>query len=146
MLRDRLNDEMKQAMKARDEIRLSVIRLIRSSVKNREIESRHELNDGEITEVVSTLVKQRRESIRMFSEAGRTDLVEKEEKELAVLLTFLPQQLSREEVEALVVQAIADSGAQGPKDMGKVMKVIMPHVTGRADGSLVSAVVKEKLA
>uniref|UniRef100_A0A831U9N1 GatB/YqeY domain-containing protein n=1 Tax=Geobacter metallireducens TaxID=28232 RepID=A0A831U9N1_GEOME len=146
MLRDRLNNEMKEAMKARDEIRLSVIRLIRSSVKNREIESRHELNDGEITEVVSTLVKQRRESIRMFGEAGRTDLVEKEEKELAVLLTYLPQQLSREEVEALVVQAIADSGAQGPKDMGKVMKAIMPHVTGRADGSLVSAVVKEKLA
>ena len=146
MLRDRLNEEMKQAMKARDEIRLSVIRLIRSSVKNREIESRHELNDGEITEVVSTLVKQRRESIRMFGEAGRTDLVEKEEKELSVLLAYLPQQLSREEVEALVVQAIADSGAQGPKDMGKVMKAIMPHVTGRADGSLVSAVVKEKLA
>lgn len=146
MLRDRLNEEMKQAMKARDEIRLSVIRLIRSSVKNREIESRHELNDGEITEVVSTLVKQRRESIRMFGEAGRTDLVEKEEKELSVLLAYLPQQFSREEVEALVVQAIADSGAQGPKDMGKVMKAIMPHVTGRADGSLVSAVVKEKLA
>ncbi|GLI38431.1 GatB/YqeY domain-containing protein [Geobacter hydrogenophilus] len=146
MLRDRLNDEMKQAMKARDDIRLSVIRLIRSSVKNREIELRHELADGEITEVLSTLVKQRRESIRMFGEAGRADLVEKEEKELAVLLTFLPQQLSREEVEALVVQAIADSGAQGPKDMGKVMKAIMPHVTGRADGSLVSVVVKEKLA
>lgn len=146
MLRDRLNEEMKQAMKARDEIRLSVIRLIRSSVKNREIESRHELNDGEITEVVSTLVKQRRESIRMFGEAGRSDLVEKEEKELSVLLAYLPQQLSREEVEALVVQAIADSGAQGPKDMGKVMKAIMPHVTGKADGSLVSAVVKEKLA
>lgn len=146
MLRDRLNNEMKEAMKARDDIRLSVIRLIRSSVKNREIESRHELSDGEITEVVSTLVKQRRESIRMFGEAGRADLVEKEEKELAVLLTFLPQQLSREEVEALVVRAIADSGAQGPKDMGKVMKAIMPHVTGRADGSLVSAVVKEKLA
>lgn len=146
MLRDRLNDEMKQAMKARDDIRLSVIRLIRSSVKNREIELRHELADGEITEVLSTLVKQRRESIRMFGEAGRADLVEKEEKELAVLLTFLPQQLSREEVEALVVQAIAESGAQGPKDMGKVMKAIMPHVTGRADGSLVSVVVKEKLA
>jgi uncharacterized protein YqeY len=146
MLRDRLNEEMKQAMKARDEIRLSVIRLIRSSVKNREIELRHELSDGEITEVVSTLVKQRRESIRMFGEAGRTDLVEKEEKELSVLLTFLPQQLTREEVETLVAQAIADSGAQGPKDMGKVMKAIMPHVIGRADGSLVSSVVKEKLA
>ncbi len=146
MLRDRLNEEMKQAMKARDEIRLSVIRLIRSSVKNREIESRHDLSDGDITEVISSLVKQRRESIRMFGEAGRTDLVEKEEKELAVLFSFLPQQLSREEIEALVAQAIAESGAQGPKDMGKVMKAIMPHVTGRADGSLVSTVVKEKLA
>ncbi len=146
MLRDRLSEEMKVAMKARDDIRLSVIRLVRSSVKNREIESRHELADGEIIEVVSTLVKQRRESIRMFGEAGRTDLVEKEEKELAVLLTFLPQQLTREEVESLVAKVVADCGAQGPKDMGKVMKAIMPHVAGRADGSLVSAVVKEKLA
>jgi len=146
MLRDRLSEEMKGAMKARDDIRLSVIRLVRSSVKNREIESRHELADGEIIEVISTLVKQRRESIRMFGEAGRTDLVEKEEKELAVLLTFLPQQLTREEVESLVAKVVADCGAQGPKDMGKVMKAIMPHVAGRADGSLVSAVVKEKLA
>lgn len=146
MLRDRLNEEMKGAMKARDDIRLSVIRLVRSSVKNREIESRHELADGEIIEVISTLVKQRRESIRMFGEAGRTDLVEKEEKELAVLLTFLPQQLTREEVESLVAKVVADCGAQGPKDMGKVMKAIMPHVAGRADGSLVSTVVKEKLA
>lgn len=146
MLRDRLTEEMKGAMKARDDIRLSVIRLIRSSVKNREIESRHELADGEIIEVISTLVKQRRESIRMFGEAGRTDLVEKEEKELAVLLTFLPQQLTREEVESMVAKVVADCGAQGPKDMGKVMKAIMPHVAGRADGSIVSAVVKEKLA
>lgn len=146
MLRDRLTEEMKGAMKARDDIRLSVIRLIRSSVKNREIESRHELADGEIIEVISTLVKQRRESIRMFGEAGRADLVEKEEKELAVLLTFLPQQLTREEVESLVSKVVADCGAQGPKDMGKVMKAIMPHVAGRADGSIVSAVVKEKLA
>lgn len=146
MLRDRLTEEMKGAMKARDDIRLSVIRLVRSSVKNREIESRHELADGEIIEVISTLVKQRRESIRMFGEAGRADLVEKEEKELAVLLTFLPQQLTREEVESLVAKVVADCGAQGPKDMGKVMKAIMPHVAGRADGSIVSAVVKEKLA
>ncbi|RNC72640.1 MAG: GatB/YqeY domain-containing protein [Desulfuromonadales bacterium] len=145
-LRERLEDEMKGAMKAREEVRLSAIRLIRSSVKNREIEARHELADGEVVEVVSTLVKQRRESIRMFAEAGRNDLVEKEEAELAVLLSFLPQQLTREEVEGLVVRAIAESGAQGSRDMGKVMKVLMPHVTGRADGSLVSAIVKEKLA
>lgn len=133
-------------MKARDEIRLSAIRLIRSTVKNREIEVRHELSDQEITEVISTLVKQRRESIRLFGEAGRADLVEKEEKELALLLEFLPQQLTREEVEALVVAAIAESGAQGARDMGKVMKVLMPRVAGKADGSMVSALVKEKLA
>ncbi|WP_298271868.1 GatB/YqeY domain-containing protein [Geobacter sp.] len=146
LLRDRLSEEMKGAMKARDEIRLSAIRLIRSTVKNREIEVRHELSDQEITEVISTLVKQRRESIRLFGEAGRADLVEKEEKELALLLEFLPQQLTREEVEALVVAAIAESGAQGARDMGKVMKVLMPRVAGKADGSMVSALVKEKLA
>lgn len=145
-LRDRLNEEMKGAMKARDEVRLSAIRLIRSSVKNREIELRRELSEQEVIEVVATLVKQRRESIRMFGEAGRTDLVEKEEKELALLLEFLPQQLTRNEVEALVVRAIAESGAQGARDMGKVMKALMPEVAGKADGSLVSAIVKEKLA
>lgn len=145
-LRDRLNEEMKGAMKARDELRLSAIRLIRSSVKNREIERKRELNDEEIVEVISSLAKQRRESIKLFGEAGRNDLVEKEEKELAMLVDFLPQQLSREEVEALVVQAINACGAQGAKDMGKVMKDIMPHVTGRADGAMVSAIVREKLA
>ena len=146
LLRDRLSEEMKGAMKARDEIRLSAIRLIRSTVKNREIEVKHELTDQEITEVISTLAKQRRESIRLFGEAGRADLVEKEERELALLLEFLPQQLTHEEVEALVVAAIAESGAQGARDMGKVMKVLMPRVAGKSDGSVVSALVREKLA
>lgn len=145
-LLDRLNEEMKGAMRSRDEVRLSAIRLIRASVKNREIELKRGLSDQEIVEVISTLVKQRRESIRLFGEAGRTDLVEKEERELGLLLEFLPQQLTREEVEALVVKAIAECGAQGARDMGKVMKALMPHVSGRADGSLVSAIVKEKLA
>ncbi|BDV44482.1 aspartyl-tRNA amidotransferase subunit B [Geotalea uraniireducens] len=144
-LRDRLDEELKRAMKARDEIALSAVRLIRSSVKNREIEVRHELDEQEIVEVISSLAKQRRESIRLFGEAGRTDLVEKEEKELALLLGFLPQQLTREELEALVARVIAENGAQGLRDMGKVMKSLMPHVTGRADGSLVSAIVKERL-
>ncbi|BEH11611.1 MULTISPECIES: GatB/YqeY domain-containing protein [Geobacter] len=146
MLRDRLNEEMKEAMKARDEVRLSAIRLVRSSVKNREIEARRELSEQEVTEVVSSLVKQRRESIRMFGEAGRTDLVDKEERELQVLLGFLPQQLSREEIEGLVASVIAETGAQSAKDMGRVMKALMPHVAGRTDGSLVSAIVKEQLA
>lgn len=146
MLRERLNEEMKEAMKARDEVRLSSIRLVRSSVKNREIELRRELSEQEVTEVVSSLVKQRRESIRMFGEAGRADLVEKEERELQVLLGFLPQQLTREEVENLVASVIAETGAQGAKDMGRVMKALMSHVSGRADGSLVSTIVKERLA
>lgn len=144
-LRERLSDEMKQAMKARDELRLSTIRLIRSAVKNRDIELKRELNDQEIVEAIATLVKQRRESIRLFVDAGRQDLVDKEERELTVLLGFLPQQLNREEVAALVEKAIAESGAQGGKDMGKVMKALMPHVAGRADGKMVSDVVREKL-
>jgi uncharacterized protein YqeY len=136
---------MKDAMKARDEVRLSTIRLVRSAVRNREIDLKREMGDQEVIETISSLVKQRRESIRLFAEAGRDDLVAKEERELAILLTFLPQQLSREEVAELVVRVIGECGAQGGKDMGRVMKALMPHVAGRADGKLVSDVVKEKL-
>lgn len=144
-LRDRLNDEMKEAMRAKDEVRLSTIRSVRSVVKNREIDQKQVLDDSGICEVIASLVKQRRESIRMFGEAGRVDLVEKEERELSLLLAFLPQQLSREEIVTLVEKAIAESGAQGGKDMGKVMKILKPQITGCADGKLVSDVVKELL-
>lgn len=144
-LRDRLTEEMKVAMKQRDDLRLSAIRLVRSAVKNREIDQKRELDDQGVAEVLASLAKQRRESIRLFLEAGRSDLVEKEEKELAVLLSFLPQQLSREEVVTLVLEAISESGAQGARDMGKVMKVLMPRVAGRADGKMVNDVVREKL-
>ena len=144
-LRDRLSEEMKAAMRAKDEVRLSTIRLVRSAVRNKEIDLKREMDDREVVETISTLVKQRRESIRMFAEAGRDDLVLKEERELEILLAFLPQQLSREEVSELVVRAIAECGAQGTRDMGKVMKALMPHTAGRADGKLVSEVVKEKL-
>lgn len=144
-LRERLTEQMKDAMKAREELRLSVIRMIRSAVKNRDIELKRELNEQEIVEVIATLGKQRRESIRLFKEAGRQDLVEKEEKELDILLGFLPQQLSREEVSALIEKIIAECGAQGGKDMGRVMKALSPHVAGRADGKTVSDMVREKL-
>ncbi len=144
-LKERLTEEMKGAMKARDDLRLSTIRLIRSAVKNKEIELRKELDDQGITDVLASLVKQRRESIRLFKDAGRQELAEKEEKELSTLLGFLPQQLSREEVSALVSRVVAECGAQGGKDMGRVMKALMPHVAGRADGKMVSDVVKEKL-
>lgn len=145
-LRERLTAGMKEAMKSRDSLRLSAIRMVLSSVKNRDIELRHELNDAEITETIATLCKQRRESIRLFKEAGRQELVDKEEAELAVMLEFLPQQLTRQELEALVDKAIAETSASSGKDMGKVMKVLVPLVSGRADGKLVSEVVKEKLA
>ena len=144
-LRDRLTEEMKDAMKAREELRLSTIRMVRSAVRNKEIDLKREMADQEIVETISSLVKQRRESIRMFTEASRDDLVAKEEQELAILLSFLPQQLSREEVADIVVRVIAECGAQGGKDMGRVMKALMPHVAGRADGKMVSELVKEKL-
>ena len=145
-LKDQLTEEMKLAMKAKSELRLSAIRQVRSAVKNREIEQKRELDDQGISEVIASLVKQRRESIRMFGEAGRADLVAKEEQELQVLLSFLPRQLERVEVEDLVVKSIASSGAQGPKDMGLVMKALQSQVAGRADGKMISEVVKEKLA
>jgi uncharacterized protein YqeY len=145
-LRERLTDEMKGAMKSRDELRLSTIRMIRSTVKNREIELKHELDDPAICEVIASLVKQRRESIRLFAQGGRDDLVEKEEKELAELLGFLPPQLERAELEELIIKVIAECGAQGAKEMGRVMKALAPQVAGRADGKVVAEVVREKLA
>lgn len=145
-LRERLTAELKEAMKSRDTLRLSTIRMVLSSVKNRDIELRRELNDSEITETIVTLCKQRRESIRLFKEAGRQELVDKEEAELALLMGYLPQQLTREELESLVMKVIAEVGATSGKDMGKVMKTLQPQVAGRAEGKLVSEVVKEKLA
>ena len=145
-LKDQLNESMKTAMKARDDLRLSAVRMVRSMVKNREIEQKAELNDQEIIEVISTLAKQRRESIRMYREGNRPDLVEKEEAELEVLLGFLPTQLSIAEIEALVDRIILETGAQGARDMGRVMKALTPLTAGKADGKSVSDTVKQKLA
>ena len=145
-LKDQLNESMKTAMKARDDLRLSAVRMVRSMVKNREIDQKKELNDQDVIEVISTLVKQRRESIRMYREGNRPDLVEKEEAELEVLLGFLPAQLSSTEIEALVDRIISETGAQGAKDMGRVMKALTPLTAGKADGKTVSDTVKQKLA
>jgi len=145
-LKDQLNESMKTAMKARDDLRLSAVRMVRSMVKNREIEQKAELNDQEIIEVISTLAKQRRESIRMYREGNRPDLVEKEEAELEVLLGFLPAQLGIAEIEALVDRIISETGAQGARDMGRVMKALTSLTAGKADGKTVSDTVKQKLA
>jgi uncharacterized protein YqeY len=145
-LKEQLNESMKTAMKARDNLRLSAVRMVRSMIKNREIDSKAELDDQGIIEVISTLAKQRRESIKMYQEGNRADLVEKEEAELAIMLEFLPAQLSTEEISTLIDRIISETGAQGAKDMGKVMKMITPLTTGKADGKSVSDAVKQKLA
>lgn len=145
-LKEQLNDAMKQAMKARDDLRLSAVRMVRSMVKNREIDLKRELDDQGIVEVISTLVKQRRESIRLYQDGNRQDLVDKEEAEMAILLQFLPVQLNKDEIAELVSRSIRETGAQGVKDMGKVMKALTSLTSGRADGKLVSDIVKQQLA
>ena len=145
-LKEQLNDAMKAAMKARDDLRLSAVRMVRSAIKNREIDQKKELDDQGVIDVVSTLVKQRRESIRMYQEGNRPELAEKEEAELNVLLGFLPTQLAPKEIEELVARIIIETGAQGAKDMGRVMKALTALTAGKADGRTVSDIVKNKLA
>lgn len=145
-LKEQLNDAMKAAMKARDPLRLSAVRMVRAAIKNREIDTHTELDNQAVTDVISTLAKQRRESIRMYREGNRLELAEKEELELAVLLEFLPTQLSPEEIDTLVSQIILDIVAEGVKDMGRVMKVVTPLTAGKADGKVVSDAVRRLLA
>ena len=145
-LKDQLNDAMKAAMKARDTLRLSAVRMVNSVIKNREIEIHTELSDQAVIDVISTLAKQRRESIRMFRDGNRPELAEKEEQELAVLLEFLPTQLSSDEINSLIRQIIIDIAANGTKDMGKVMKAVTPLTAGKADGKAVSDAVRRLLA
>ncbi len=144
-LKERLNSDMKEALKAHETARLSAIRMIISAYRNKEIDSRKDLDDEGILSVLSTAAKQRRESIEQYEKAGRKDLVDKETAELNVIQSYMPQQMGREEIEALVKEAVSESGAKGPADMGKVMKVLMPKVKGRADGRLVNELVKAAL-
>jgi uncharacterized protein YqeY len=145
-LKARITDDMKVAMKAKNKERLLVIRTILAAIKQIEVDERIELDDERIMLVLDKMLKQRRESIRQFKEAGRTDLTEIEEAEIVVIQDFLPQALTKEEIDMLVVKAISDSGAGSIKDMGKVMGILKPQMLGRADMSIVSSVIKAKLA
>ena len=145
-LKDKINSEMVAAAKAKDSLKLGAIRMIKTALHNKEIDAKRELNESEILQMLSAIVKQRKDSIEQFKAGKRQDLVDKEEYELTVVQAFLPQQMSAEEVEAEVVKAISEAGATSAKDMGKVMKVLMPKVAGKADGKLVSDTVKAKLA
>jgi len=145
-LKDQLFEAMKTAMKAKDILRLNTIRSVRTAVKNREIEERRELDDHEVIRVISTLVKQRRESVEMFRQSDRPELAEKEERELAVLQEFLPAPLGEEQLREIIEDAVIETGASSIKDMGKVMKVVARKTVGRADGRQVSEMVRARLS
>jgi uncharacterized protein YqeY len=144
-LSERLNEDMKQAMRDQDKFRLSVIRLIRSAMKNFEIEQRRTLNDDDVLNIINREVKQRKDSLQDFEKAGREDLVEKINLELAIVTEYLPQQLSELEVKSIVQETIREVGASSKADMGKVMGALMPKVKGRADGRLINQIVQEEL-
>jgi len=145
-LEERLVDEMKEAMKSNDKLRLSTIRMIRTAVKNKEIEQRKKLDDDTILRVIQGMVRKGEESIEQFKLGGRMDLVEKETKEIEILKSFLPQPLSQEEILKIIDQTIEETKASSLKDMGKVMKSIMPKLGGRAEGPLINQLVKERLS
>ena len=145
-LQERLQDDLKQAMRDRDETRKSVIRFVRAAIRDREIERRSDLDDEGVLDVLSRQAQQRRDSIEAFEGAGRDDLVAKEAAELAVIQEYLPQQMSAEEISELARAAISETGASGPGDMGKVMSHVMPQCKGRAQGKQVSGIVRELLA
>jgi uncharacterized protein len=145
-LKDQINDDMKNAMRARETERLGTIRLLLAAIKQREVDDRVTLDDAAVTGVVDKMIKQRKDSISQFQAAGRDDLVAKEQAELAVLAGYMPEQLSAEAIAAEVQAAVAATGAAGPQDMGKVMGVLKPKLAGKADMTAVSAQVKAALS
>ena len=145
MLRDQIAEDMRVAMKAREQTSVGTLRMLMAAVKNSEVERGRALDDDEVLDAVTREAKRRRESIDAFTKAGRDELVAKETAELAVLESYLPAALTEAELAALVDEAIAEAGATDPKQMGAVMKVLVPKIRGRADGGAVSALVRARL-
>jgi uncharacterized protein YqeY len=144
-LREKIDADIKNALKSGAKDKVSALRMLSAALKNKEIDKRRPLTDEEVIETIRTLIKQRKDSIEQFTKGGRQDLVEKETAEVTFLEVYLPQQLTREALEGLVREAIAQTGAQGARDMGKVMKALVPMAAGRADGKLLSELVKSAL-
>jgi len=145
-MNDQVGADIAAAMKARDASRLSALRMLKAAVMNKGVEKGRDLDDAEVLQVIASLAKQRRDSIEQFAKAGRTDLVEKETAELNILQAYLPAGATPEEINAAVAEAIAETGASSPKDMGKVMKAIMPKLAGKnADGKAVNEAVRRTL-
>ena len=145
-LKDRITEDMKAAMRAKDQPRLSAVRLLLAAMKQKEVDERVELADADVLAIIEKMIKQRRESIAQYESAGRKDLVEGEQFELKVLSEYLPQQLSETEIAEAIGAALAESGAAGVKDMGKVMALLKPRLAGRADMGKVSGLVKARLS
>ena len=145
-LKDQLDAELKAAMKDKDQLKLSVVRMLKSAIKYREIELMKPLDDAGVQGVIASEIKRRRDSVEQYRLGNRADLVQKEEGEIAILQAYQPQQLSQEELAKVVDAVVARVGAQGPKDMGKVMKELLPEVQGKAEGKVVSELVKARLA
>lgn len=145
-LRERVNEDVKAAMKAREAERLGTLRLLTAALKQREVDERITLDDAGVVAVVEKMLKQRRDSIAQYEQAERQDLADAEKREVAILSAYLPQPLSEAELAAVVAKAVADAGAKSPADMGKVMAIVKPLVAGKADMGKVSALVKARLA
>ena len=145
-LRQRITDDMKAAMRAKDAARLGAIRLLLAAMKQREVDERIELSDADVVAIIEKMNKQRRDSISQYEAAGRQDLADVEKFEMSVLANYMPQQLSEAEIASAVAEAIAATGAAGPQDMGKVMGMIKPKLAGRADMGKVSALIKAQLS
>jgi uncharacterized protein YqeY len=145
-LRDRLTEDLKLAMKSRDQLRMDVIRMIKAAILNKEVELRKDLDDAEMSRIMATLIKQRRESVEQFEKAQRIELAEKERKEITIIETYLPKALSTAELDHVIVSVLADTGSRSLKDMGAVMKAVMARLAGQAvDGKLISDLVRAKL-
>ena len=145
-LKEQLDADLKAAMREKAQLRMDTVRMLKSAIKYREIELMKPLDDAGVLGVVSSEIKRRKDSIEQYKAGNRMDLAEKEEAELAILQGYLPQQLTNDELAAKIDAAVQKVGAQGPKDMGKVMKELLPEVQGRADGKTVSELVKARLA
>ncbi|MDP4096990.1 GatB/YqeY domain-containing protein [Paenibacillus sp. P96] len=144
-LSERLNEDMKQAMKSKDKFKLSTIRMVRSTIKNLEIELKRDLDDNELLDILSREIKQRKDALQEFEKAGRDELAESNKAEIEILSQYLPAQLTEEEIKVIVQQTIQETGASSKADMGKVMAALMPKVKGRADGKLVNQAVQQFL-
>ncbi len=144
-IKERLMEDMKDAMKKGEQIKLSAIRMVRAGIKNKEIELGKELSDEDVIAVINSAIKQRKDSYAQFLNAKRTDLADKEKKEIEILSVYLPEQLGEEDIKKIVREVISETGASAAKDMGKVMKALMPKLKGKADGSLINKIVKEML-